>query len=187
MVPRWFRSRHRRKTIRFARDPDGSAMVPRWFRPGSAMVPEPPPSEDHTFYEGFGWFRDGSTMVPPGFRDGSGAATVGGPYVLRGIRVVPRWFHDGSARVPRWFRSRRRRRTIRFAGDPGGSAMVPRWFRTGSLPNARVAATLAAHAAAAALPFPRQPTPSSLGGFLRTDFHPKIFYAARIFQKQYQV
>ena len=129
----------------------------------------------------------GIRMVPRWFRDGSGAATVGRPYVLRGIRMVPRWFHDGSARVPRWFRSRHRRRTIRFAGDPGGSAMVPRWFRTGSLPNARVAATLAAHAAAAALPFPRQPTPSSLGGFLRTDFHPKIFYAARIFQKQYQV
>ena len=48
-----------------------------WFRDGSAMVPEPPPSEDHTFCEGSGWFRDGSTMVPPGFRDGSGAAAVG--------------------------------------------------------------------------------------------------------------
>ena len=57
-------------------------MVPRWFRPGSAMVPEPPPSEDHTFCGGSGWFRDGSTMVPHGFRDGSGAAAVGGPYVF---------------------------------------------------------------------------------------------------------
>ena len=75
-----------------------------WFRDGSAMAPEPLPSEGHAFCEGSGWFHDGSTMVP-------------------------RWFRDGFVLVPRWFRSRSRRITICLVKGRAGSTMVPIWFR----------------------------------------------------------
>ena len=59
-----------------------------WFRDGSAMVPEPPPSEDHTFCEGSGWFRDGSTMVPHGFpSERAGGRDTGGARCGRSLAL----------------------------------------------------------------------------------------------------